>query len=63
MDIITEVNKAQEAIYASGGTVKQFCKGAGITPRTWRDWRNGSLPQMRKWQRVQAAIKALKSAQ
>lgn len=60
MDIAAEIIKAQEAIYASGGTVKQFCKETGINPRTWRDWRGGAMPSMRKWLPVQAALKALR---
>jgi hypothetical protein len=64
MDIRKEMLAIERLLDEIGLSRKQFQFIAGITPQTWRNWRDGRmLPQMAKWQDVLAAVDKVKSSQ
>jgi hypothetical protein len=61
MDIRKEVLDAEWTLESLGVSVRQFCIKARIHPETWREWREGALPQLRKWMQAQATLTAIRT--
>ena len=63
MDIQKDVAAIERMLETFGIPLAQFCNLAEITPRSWRNWREGSfLPQLAKWQQVLVAVEDLKTS-
>lgn len=57
------VADAEERLQQNQVSITDFCQEVGVHTSTWRRWRNGEVsPQMRLWERVEAALDKYRKA-
>jgi len=62
MDIQKRIAEIEAGLKALGVARSEFFTLAGLHHDSWRRWKTGELPTLRKWQRAEGAFAELSRA-
>jgi hypothetical protein len=60
MNIATEIASVEKLVKASGLSVSRFLQNAGVDDAQWTRWKQGQIPLITTWAKIERAAARLR---